>query len=613
MNDRSEPNVSDHPLWVNAEALARADLTAPMFVSGLGRGLSLLEYGGAFWERARVVEEADDTALARAYDVLSGICRMRLDPDNAEVPLGSGPDDPLGPSFLPEQLPSETADILEGSAERIDDVWLRARIADVVHAARDRDHRAAGRAAEALGEAARASWSEERERAAATLVGRALQLTGPYGPKSEARRVAVEQWRALVDRAVEEEAEPADLNALLVLGLAYSVGGQEDLPALSEATAERAEGMGRWHLARQVWATTSDWWRLAKEPERAVDAQRRAAATYEREAERYLDGASDVPFSQAAPPLAKAVIAYRQVGDRERAGAAHRRLQEVQQGAAEEVARFGSATAQPISVEEMFNAGADAVRGLPLGDALAALIGLQRPSSPEERETEAKMELETYLGAQLFEDQLHTREGKLTARGRTLTDRAVKNEAFRMRIVGAGLLAGARRQLFEEYALGHVVLFTLLMHSPWVPDGRAGAYTRALLAGYRGDWEVMVALLCPQIEHSVRVLLHLGAGKSTSSLDDDGIQKEYGLSAVLGWPEAEAVLGADVAFALRVLLVHPWGPNLRNRSAHGLIDDGAIDGPSCEYLWWLAVRLCLSPPPSVRDARLGGPPAAAST
>ena len=96
------------------------------------------------------------------------------------------------------------------------------------------------------------------------------------------------------------------------------------------------------------------------------------------------------------------------------------------------------------------------------------------------------MELETYLGAQLFEDQLHTREGKLTARGRTLTDRAVKNEAFRMRIVGAGLLAGARRQLFEEYALGHVVLFTLLMHSPWVPDGRAGAYTRALLAGYRG-------------------------------------------------------------------------------------------------------------------------------
>ena len=119
MNDRSEPNVSDHPLWVNAEALARADLTAPMFVSGLGRGLSLLEYGGAFWERARVVEEADDTALARAYDVLSGICRMRLDPDNAEVPLGSGPDDPLGPSFLPEQLPSETADVLEGSAERI--------------------------------------------------------------------------------------------------------------------------------------------------------------------------------------------------------------------------------------------------------------------------------------------------------------------------------------------------------------------------------------------------------------------------------------------------------------------------------------------------------------
>ena len=342
-------------------------------------------------------------------------------------------------------------------------------------------------------------------------------------------------------------------------------------------------------------------------PTGAVAAQRRAAATYEREAEERLGGGSDVPNTQAVDPLSKAVVAYRQVGDRERAEAAHQRLQEVQRAAAKELARFGRATAQQIPVEKMFTAGADAVRGLPLGEALGALVGLASPSSPEEREAEAAEELETYLFTQFFEDRLHTGEGKLTARGRTLSDRAVKNEAFRMRILGAGMLSGARRQLYQEHALGHVALLTALMHSPWVPDGRAGAYTQALLAGYRGDWDVMVALLCPQIEHSVRVLLHLGAQKSTSSLDDDGVQKEYGLSATLGWPEAETVLGADVAFALRVLLVHPWGHNLRNRSAHGLIDDGAIDGAACEYLWWLAVRLCLSPPPSVRAARVGPP------
>ena len=533
---------------------------------------------------------------------------MKLDPEDAEVPLGGGPDDPLGPSFWPEQLPNKTVEVLEGALGRIDDVRLRARIADVVHAARGRDHRAAERAAHVLGEAAQASWNEERERPAAVLLDRALQLTGPYGPKSGARGAAVAAWRGLLDRVAGERAEPADLNALLVLGLKYSVGDTSGLPELSEATAERAEEMGRWHLARQVWATTSDWWRRTGEAERSVTAQRRAAATYEREAKQYLNGKSDVPNTQAVDPLSKAVIAYRQVGDREQAAAAHRRLQEVQRAAAEELARFGRATASPIPVEEMFTVGADAVRGLALGEALGALVRLSAPSPPEEREAEAAEELETYLFARLFEDRLHTADGKLSARGRTLTDRAVKNEAFRMRFLGAGMLAGARRQLYEEHALGHVVLLTTLMHSPWVPDGRAAAYTKALLAGYRGDWDVMVALLCPQIEHSVRVLLHLGAGKSTSSLDDDGVQKEYGLSATLLWTEAEAVLGADVAFALRVLLVHPWGPNLRNRSAHGLIDDGAIDGASCEYLWWLAMRLCLSPPPSVQAARVGETP-----
>jgi hypothetical protein len=564
----------------------------------------LLEYGGAFWVRAQQARDAEDEPLARAYDVLGGTCRMRLDPDDEELPLGGGPDDPLGPSFWPEQLPEGTVDALEGALDVVEDVWLRARLADVIHSARpQRDHAAAERAARLLGKAATASWAEERERHAITFHDRALQLTGPYGPRSSARGAATTAWQELLDHAAETEAEPADLNALLVIGLKYGVGDEEACSVLSERSAERAESLGRWPLALQIWLTTSDWWRRAKDDERAQAAVVRAAATHERQAEHFLEGNSDVPNSQAVGPLSEAVIAYRQAGERERAEAAHQRLQEVQREAAREVARFGSAMAAAIPVGEMFDAGADAVRGLALSEALRNLVMLLTPSSQEERLAEAERELETYLGAQLFEDRVMNRDGKLVARSRTLWDRAVKNETFRMRIIGAGLLAGARRQLYEEHALGHISLFATLFHSPWVPPGRAGAYTRALLAGYRADWDVMVALLGPQIEHSVRLLLHLGAGKSTSSLDDDGIQKEYGLSATLKWPEAEEVLGMDTVFALRVLLVEPMGHNLRNRSAHGLIHDGEIDGAACEYLWWLTMRLCLTPPPSVRAAR----------
>lgn len=598
-----------HPFSVHPDALAQVNWTTPERESSLGRGTSLLEYGGELWARAEQARAGDDEPLARAYDVIGGICRMRLDPENEEMPLGGRPDDPLGPSFWPEQLPKETVDALEDALGAIDDVWLRARIADVVHSARPRrDYKAAEQAARLLGEAAQASWEQERERAAVTFLDRALQLTGPYGPKSSARGAAIAAWRNLLGHAADIEAEPADLRALLALGLKYTTSDEETLPLLSEQTAERAEALGRWHLARQIWSMTSDWWRRMKDKEQAREAQVRAAATYERQAERFLEGGSDISHSQAVTPLSKAVIAYRQAGERERADAAHRLLQKVQRGAAQEIARFGSPIGPSLPVEDLFTAGADAVRGLPLDEALGQLVTLWTPSSQEERLAEAEKEVETYLFAKLFEDRLFNRDGKLTARGRTLWDRAVKNEAHRMRIIGGAFLSRARRQLYEEHALGHVALLTTLMHASWVPPGRARAYTRALLAGYRGDWDVMVALLGPQIEHSVRLLLHLGAGRSTSSLDDDGIQKEYGLSATLSWPEAKEVIGTDIAFALRVLLVEPMGHNLRNRSAHGLIHDGEIDGAACEYLWWLTMRLCLAPPSTVRAARMDSSP-----
>lgn len=589
----SEP----HPFHVEPDALSRVDWSAPDRTSGLGRGVSLLDFGGAFWERAVEARGAGDDALARAYDVLEGVCRMRLDPEDDDLPLGGGPDDPLGPSFLPEQLPGSTVDAVEGVLDGVDDVWLRARLADVVHAGRGRDHHAAERAARALGEAAWASWAEEREHATAVLLDRAFQVTGPYGPRSTARAAATGAWNRLRDHAAGADIEPADLNALLVLGLKYGVGEADAIAPESERAAERAEAKGYWHLARQGWAATSQWWHRAGNDDRAGGAMGRAAATYEREADGLLGGTSDVRHIQAAEPLRRAITAYRRAGKAEKAAEVHRRLQEVQRAARAEHARWAEATRTTVDLTEIATVGADAVRGLPLGEALVALATLLPIPSKETRLEETAEALKRYVLSSMFEPRLVNHEGKLTARAQTLWARAVQEETQRMRLLGAGALAGARRQLYEEHALGHLQLYATLMHSAWVPPGRSGAYTRALLAGYRGDWDVMVALLCPQIEHSVRALLHERAGKSTSSLGDDGIQKEYGLSA-LTWPEAEAILGADVTFALRVLLVDATGANLRNQWAHGLLPDGALDAGLCEYLWWLTLRLCLFPPPA---------------
>lgn len=596
---------SDHPLYVLPETLGRVDWSLPESAASVSQGTRLLDAGAVFWDRAIRARDSGDEPLGRAYDLLGGICRMRLDPEDDEAPLGGGPENPLGPTFWPQQIPEETVSAIDEMLGVVGDIWLHARLCDVVHAARGRNYHAAERAAVSLGRAAQESWQRQRERDAVRLLHRALQLTGPYGPSSQARAAADAAVVTLLARTDEENVEPVDVNDLVRLGLSYGVSSPESLAAIGARTAEKAEGRAYWTVARHAWALVAGAWTTAKDHELAQDAWLRCAATYEREAEKMLGGTSDVRHTQAASPLAKGVTAYRQAGRKDEADRVHLLLQEVQRAGAEELAKWGRATQYTPDVSGMFTVGADAVRGQPVGEAFVGLAGLLPYPSRKAAFADATRELESYLFAHLFEDRFQNHEGKTTARGRTLQDRAVKNEAFKQRILGAGLFRGARLQLYEEHALSYTVLVVTLMHAAWVPTGRAHSYARALLAGYRGEWDVMVALLGPQIEHSVRVLLYEGAGKSTSSLNEHEIQQEYGLSATLAWPEADDVLGEDVTFALRVLLVDPAGQNLRNKSAHGLIADGQIDIAACEYLWWLTLKLCLTPPEGVIAARTG--------
>ena len=96
------------------------------------------------------------------------------------------------------------------------------------------------------------------------------------------------------------------------------------------------------------------------------------------------------------------------------------------------------------------------------------------------------------------------------------------------------------------------------------------------------------------------------AGHLTSGLTDEQIELEHGLGSVLARPETAAVLGGDTGFDFQGLLVEHVGSNIRNRTAHGLIDPAQFDAPTMRYLWWLALRLLLdhnaAQPESAPDA-----------
>ena len=60
------------------------------------------------------------------------------------------------------------------------------------------------------------------------------------------------------------------------------------------------------------------------------------------------------------------------------------------------------------------------------------------------------------------------------------------------------------------------------------------------------------------------------------------------MSTLIELPEVEQVFGKNLAFELKALYCDPFGPNLRNELAHGLLEENACVSTYAVYAWWLA-------------------------
>jgi len=126
--------------------------------------------------------------------------------------------------------------------------------------------------------------------------------------------------------------------------------------------------------------------------------------------------------------------------------------------------------------------------------------------------------------------------------------------------------------------------------SPVVPHGREGIVGKGLFAGFEKDFVTATHLLVPQVEHVVR--WHLKARNvKTTVLDANGIENEVGLSSLLDLSEVEEIFGKDLTFELKALFADPFGPNLRNEVAHGLLEYDAAQSVYAIYAWWFFFRL----------------------
>ncbi|WP_424404978.1 DUF4209 domain-containing protein [Pasteurella sp. PK-2025] len=147
-------------------------------------------------------------------------------------------------------------------------------------------------------------------------------------------------------------------------------------------------------------------------------------------------------------------------------------------------------------------------------------------------------------------------------------------------------------KLQSEYAISKEILITLCQHSRIVPDNRVISVAEALFQGFEYNFGNAIHLLAPQVENMVRQYLK-NNGVITTHTDQDGKENERSLSSLLDDEQSRKLLGDDLWFELQAVFTHPLGANLRNKVAHGLLDDEDSNSYTHIYAWWMALRLII--------------------
>lgn len=554
-------------------------------------------YSSAFFAKATEAETSGDTKLEQIYTFLAVVTTLHLTLDSPNEVFGR-----LASSFSSQQL-----DLLRDLVPDVDDPELRARMADLVWTfKREGNLHMREISVTAYLESATRLEDPQEWLGCEHNIERALQIS----LNSKLFPIVAHHIEDVLVRMNGED--PLFLSAKLMhLLRQHGVGDPINYAALAEKSAIRAESSSGWHIAREYWNLAADWHKTAKNRQSRQIALLSSAETYVKEATQALSLPGN-PFMLASSHLAHAVEALHRIPDtQERVNELHKVLLDYQKKSLDEMAVIST---DPIDITEIVEQAVSRVKGKLLYDALFALALLAKPLSATHLRQQAEEHAKDFILQQFFPIKLMNAMGRTVAReskkrstdpeeAKKQEEEALEGKMFQNASHGWHLhiqacVEPARYQINSEHNIRIEDFLNIVSNNPFVPAGRELLYAQGLSAGMSGDFLVAVHLLIPQVEHSIRYVL-AQQGVITTAIDDDGIQAEFDLNKTLKAPQFNEpltrVLGEDLFFNLRGLLVERFGANLRNDMAHGLLDaDQFYSAPSC-YLWWLVLRSCCLP------------------
>ncbi len=523
------------------------------------------------------------------------------------------PGEPYGPKWafdgmrspIPVDLTDEDLSAIEAILSNTKDSALRARLYDLVWLSK-KDHKACAAAAELYFEAADKLNTDDGWTFAEPCYWRGLDLARLLGRGKE----LYSNLSARMIEVARKSAAEKGYRCLkyLELLLQFQIGDLNVFARVAEEIAASFEKDKEFKRAQDYWETAATYWKRAKDNDAARRCRLVAGEALVSQAEQRIDGPNKSALA-AASLLQRGIEALRQVdADPERVKVLRALLAKYQKASLKEM-RTVSTT---VDITDAVEQTRELIRGKSFEEALFSLAFGDAPLDPIEMRRKVDELVEQAPISQMAPFTLVDDMGRPIEHDAGLFQKteADYEKALEARIFNAAqklwklrasaYIEPARLVVLEEHYPSLADIVFCVRYNPFVPPQHEYTYLRGIHAGFHGDFHVAASLLVPQIENSLRHILEM-QGIDVSNLHSDGTQPLKILSGLLGIPELETTIGAELRFELRGILLENSGFNFRNRLCHGFVSDEDFNSVPAVNIWWLVLRLCLVTIYNLRD------------
>lgn len=563
------------------------------------------------YQRADIISaqlgKSESPEKKRVCILLQKVFSMRLKPESINAPF-----EPLFINYETQKRTAIIDDFSNNELEflyeilvHIEDPWSEARLNDILwlcHKPRNPDFARVAISSYISSDISSLKWIQEQEKEWERAARLCLQLQ------------EIDQLSVIISRVVSEIRNDSDDSKFMALRLAKFLLklkiASDHYQHIAEILTTNAVSLKQekdFYSSRAYYELAEKMYDIVDDKELWVKCLVNCAEVYELDGdERNIDS-----HMGANSSYERALQAYRKVPKKYRIEYGideilKRLQQKLTISGQETIDNMGTFALPPIDIKDIAEKAISHVSGKPDPQlALLYFVGVNQISEYSKLESDAKEMLSQFSFRSLIGSTQMSNDGRVVAKSPSIplnsnaSDNALavynqmlSNFNLGLKFTCDAAILPSLNRIVQEFRITRDFLEAVCFHSPIVPSDRVKLVASALWFGFEYEFGIAIHLICPQVEHMIRIKLK-NNGESTSTVDPNGIETENGLSSLMDNPKIDEIFGKDLAFELRAVFTESLGSNLRNEAAHGLLSDDSTNSYAAIYAWWLSLRLVL--------------------